>query len=196
MLNIAKVQELEGNYHGAVKQYNKAIKQDSDNISPRFCLAVLYDNYDMFDEALEEYKGVLDRKPDHLKALLNMGNLYVQLGDNDQAIELFKKVITLDPDNADACNQLGSVYKSVENYAEASAAYKRLLSLNPFQEEAHMALAETQYFQYRSKFNGVKKEEVRQRLDYLLTLNPDNWKGKKLLTELIEDDRILNNGSS
>ncbi len=35
----------------------------------------LYDNYDMFDEALEEYQGVLGRDPDHLKALLNMGNL-------------------------------------------------------------------------------------------------------------------------
>ena len=117
-----------------------------------------------------------------------MGNLYVQLGDNDQAIKLFKQVIELDPDNADACNQLGSVYKSVENYAEASAVFKRVLSFNPFQEEAHMALAETQYLQYRSKFNGVKKDEVMQRLDYLLTINPDNGKGKKLLKELIGGD--------
>ncbi|KHE90649.1 MAG: hypothetical protein SCABRO_03605 [Candidatus Scalindua brodae] len=48
---------------------------------------------------------------------------------------------------------------------------KKVLSLNPFQEEAHMALAEAQYFQYRSKFNGVSKEEIRQRLDYLLAIN-------------------------
>jgi len=118
-----------------------------------------------------------------------MGNLYVQLGNNERAIDLFKRVIALDPDNADACNQLGSVHKSDGNYAEASASYKRVLSLDPFKEDAHMELAEAQYLQYRSKFNGVKKEEVRQRIDYLLAINPDNGKGKQLLKELIEGDR-------
>jgi len=144
----------------------------------------------MFDEAMEEYQGVLDRDPDHIKGLLNMGNLYVQLGNNERAIDLFKRVIALDPDNADACNQLGSVHKSDGNYAEASASYKRVLSLDPFKEDAHMELAEAQYLQYRSKFNGVKKEEVRQRIDYLLAINPDNGKGKQLLKELIEGDRV------
>ena len=47
---------------------------------------------------------------------------------------------------------------------------------------------QAQYFQYRSKFNGVKKDEVRQRLDYLLAINPNNGKGKRLLKELIEGD--------
>ncbi len=59
-----------------------------------------------------------------------------------------------------------------------------------------MALAEAQYFQYRSKYNGVNKDEVMQRLDYLLAINPDNGKGKKLLKELIEDDRVSNDGSA
>jgi hypothetical protein len=54
-----------------------------------------------------------------------------------------------------------------------------------------MELAEAQYLQYRSKFNGVKKEEVRQRIDYLLAINPDNGKGKQLLKELIEGDREI-----
>ncbi len=150
----------------------------------------------MFDETLEEYKGVLDRDPDYLKALLNMGNLYVQLGDNDRAIKLFKKVITLDPDNADALNHLGSVNKKLENYDEAAVAFKRLLALNPFQEEAHMELAETQYSQYHSKLNGVKKEEIIQRLDFIMSINPHTQKVQKLLKEMTRDRKIQDSESS
>ncbi len=148
----------------------------------------------MFEEALEEYKHILKKDPDHLKSLLNMGNLCIQLGEYEKAIKLFKRIIELDSDNAETWYRLGSAYQSVENYPEAVATFKRSISLNPFQEETHMNLAEIQYFQYRSKFNWVK-EEITQRLRFILSINPQNKKGQKLLKELVEDNRIQNNGS-
>jgi tetratricopeptide (TPR) repeat protein len=123
-----------------------------------------------------------------------MGNLCIQLGEYEKAISLFKRVIELDSDNAETWYRLGSAYQSVENYPEAVATFKRSISLNPFQEETHMNLAEIQYFQYRSKFNGIKKEEITQRLRFILSINPQNNKGQKLLNELVEDNRIQNNG--
>ncbi len=147
-------------------------------------------NQEVYGGTDYEFENIADGESDNLS--LNLTPEQSELMQSNEHLNSFvdhdTKTFVLNMNNVDACNQLGSVYKSDENYAEASEAYKKVLSLNPFQEEAHMALVEAQYFQYRSKFNGVKKDEVMQRLDYLLAINPDNGKGKKLLKELIEDD--------
>ena len=94
-MNLAHVLELEGDYHQAVTHYRSAIAVDPLSPTPHFCLALLYDQHDMFDEAEKEYCEVLQRDPLHLKALFNLGNLYLQLGNKEKAFEYLHRLVRL-----------------------------------------------------------------------------------------------------
>ena len=80
VINIGHLYELQGNYHDAFKQYKKAVDMDPDNETPRFCLAVLYDTHDMFDEAIQQYEEITRKNPGHIKSLYNMGRFNFQWG--------------------------------------------------------------------------------------------------------------------
>ena len=182
--NLGHVSELEGDYHGAVQQYKKAIEVDPQAISPRFLLALLYDRHDMFDEAIQEYQGVLEKNPSHIKALFNLGNLYVQLGDYKKAIGLFERILTSDPHNAEAWNNMGAIYDITEQYEEALNAYQKSLALNPYHEEANVNLAQIQYKKYRLNPDSVKRDEIILRLTFVLSINPQQKRAQNILQEL------------
>jgi len=184
MINLAHIAELEGDYHRAVQQYQKAIESDPQAVHPRFCLAVLYDQHDMFEEAMNEYQGVLERDPHHVKALFNTGNLYAQLGDYTNAIQFFEKVLTLDQDNAEVWNNLGSLFEERKDYHKAISAYQQSLSINHFQEKAHVNLARLQYLHPRLNSDHFDKADVIRRLNFVLSMNPRNKTAQEILRQL------------
>ena len=55
---------------------------------------------------------------------------------------------------------------------------------NVFQEEANINLAHIQYLQYYSNPDNSKKEEIIRRLNFVLSINPQNKNAKTLLEEL------------
>jgi len=178
------VLELEGDFYGAVDKYLKAIELDSESISARFCLAFLYDRYDMFDEAIAQYKLILEREIYHAKSLLNLSNLYIQLGNIWDAIDYFKRLIQLMPENNDIWNTLGELYILGEYNKDAAVAFEKSLSINPFQESINIALAQIQYDTYITQSNGLKKADIARRIQFALSLNPENQIGKELLKKL------------
>jgi tetratricopeptide (TPR) repeat protein len=51
-------------------------------------LALLYQKYDMFDEAKETYEALLEKEPAHSVARFNLGRLLFQLGEYSEAAGL------------------------------------------------------------------------------------------------------------
>jgi tetratricopeptide (TPR) repeat protein len=185
VINLAHIAELEGDYYGAVDKYLGAINKNPKAVSPHFCLAVLYDNYDMFEEALAEYAIVLEMDLNHEKAALNSGILWGQIGDYAKAVGMFEKVLKLDPGSSQAHNHLGSIYESMGLPDEAAREYKCSLRLEPLQEDANVNLARIQFLKSRQYPHRAQKEEAIRRLHLVLCISPNNMKAKKLLKEII-----------
>ncbi len=66
----------------------KAIEINPQAVAPRFGLALLYQHYDMFDEAKEAYEALLEKEPSHPIARFNLGRLLFQLGEYPEAAGL------------------------------------------------------------------------------------------------------------
>jgi tetratricopeptide (TPR) repeat protein len=154
------------------------------SVNARFCLAVLYERHDMFDEAMEEYRQILARDPNHLKSLFNLGGLCIQQGMYQEGAKYLEKAVLLDPKNADAWNNLGSLYEEEGDLDKAVCYYNRSISLNAFQEEAHFNLARVSHRQNSMGFGGPENEEVKMRLKFLLSFNPKSVKARRFLQEL------------
>jgi tetratricopeptide (TPR) repeat protein len=108
------------------------------------------------------------------------------LGDYKKATGFFERVLAIDPNNAEAWNNMGSIYDITEQYDEALNAYQKSIALNPFHEEANINLALIQYKQYRLKPDSVKRDEIILRLNFILSINPQQKRAQNLLQEVIK----------
>ena len=96
----------------------------------------------------------------------------------------FQHVLELDPENADAWNNLGSVYETINNLTEAFSAYRKSIAINPFHEETNVNLASIQYLLYLSNPESIKLNDIVRRLQFVLSLNPNNKKVQNLLDKI------------
>jgi Flp pilus assembly protein TadD len=186
MINIAHIDDLEGNYHSAVLQNKKAIEIAPHEVAPHFCLAVLYDQHDMFDEAIEEYQATLELNPYHLKALFNLGNLFAQEGQYKEAIMCYKRALALDADDISAWNNLGAIYEDMNEFARSESIYKRAQSLNPYKAETNFNLARIQLLQHQKNLTEDMRQDIIRRLNFVLSVNPHNKGAERLLAGLMK----------
>jgi Flp pilus assembly protein TadD len=119
-----------------------------------------------------------------LKALFNLGHLYLQQGEHRKAFDYFNSILQINEDNIEAWNSLGAIYEELGNIDYAIYAYGKSLLINNHQEEAHFNLARLQYLETNSDPDPAKIEEIKQRLRFVLSVNPKHWGAKQLLEEL------------
>ncbi len=138
----------------------------------------------MFEEAMAEYQEVLNLDPRHIKALFNLGNLHAQHGEYDDAIACFNWVLKLNATNAEACNNLGSVYEELGRYDDAIEMYKKSVACKSGQEEAHCNLACLEYRLSDGHPDDAKLAAIRDRLQFVLSVNPRNTKAQQLIERI------------
>jgi tetratricopeptide (TPR) repeat protein len=138
----------------------------------------------MFDEAIEEYENVLNLDPQHLKTLFNLGRLHQQQGEHRKAFDYFSQIVQMHEDNTDAWNNLGSIYEELGDIDHAIYAYGKSLTINNYQEDANFHVARLQYLGITSNHDSKIYEEIKQRLRFILSVNPDHFGAKQLLETL------------
>ncbi|MDM7919459.1 MAG: tetratricopeptide repeat protein, partial [Methanosarcina sp.] len=132
------------------------------------------------------YKTVLKIDPHHLKTLFSLGRLYIQQGEYRRAFDCFTQIIQINEDNVEAWNNLGSIYEELGSIDYAIYAYSKSLTINNYQEEANFHIARLQ-FQYpgnTSNCDSKNYEEIRQRLRFVLSVNPRHFGARQLLETL------------
>jgi tetratricopeptide (TPR) repeat protein len=138
----------------------------------------------MYDEAEEEYEKIIEINPKHTKALHNIGRIHFQNGDYAKASKSFHSVLKIDPENTDALNDLGSVYEITNNVIQAISAYRKALKINPLNEETNYNLANAYFSVFLSNPNIVNIEDIVERLQFVLSQNPNNKKVRELLNKV------------
>jgi len=96
-----------------------------------FTLGLVYQNRDLFEEALEEYHQALELDPNWGYLLNSLAYTYSDKGNHEKAIEYFQKYAAVSPGDANPIDSLAEQYFRMGRLDEAIANYKKALEIKP-----------------------------------------------------------------
>jgi tetratricopeptide (TPR) repeat protein len=163
-VNLGMIAELEGNFAEAQQNYLKAASLNGSSAYAHYCLAMLYERMDLFDEAIAAYDDALHGDPNYLKALFNVARLYHTQGDYAQAIQYFER----------AYNSLGLIYEEMGKWPEAILAFQKSSERDMFFPEAHLNLARVLYHYHSSDLSPDLAQQLIERLQMVLCSAPED----------------------
>jgi tetratricopeptide (TPR) repeat protein len=132
----------------AVKEFERIVQIDSNNVDGLYNLARLYQTNRPL-KALEIYERILDRTGDEWEILLQAAETYNSIGRYDAAAEKFKHMLELDPSNKVLQRQLAETYGRAGKFPEAQALLEGILETDPKNVEALSSLADVYMEQHQ-----------------------------------------------
>ncbi|MGE0278017.1 MAG: tetratricopeptide repeat protein [Nitrospiraceae bacterium] len=138
-----------GHFTQAIDVLSRAISIDPAHIEARHQLALLYENYDHLDKAIEEYSGVIQwADPDSdlfrsgVKKLRYLtATQHAKKNELDRALTLFDELSEAYPDDALISYSAGVAYMLKGRMSEARDMYERTLRNDPSYLNAYLNLA-------------------------------------------------------
>jgi tetratricopeptide (TPR) repeat protein len=145
----------------AVRNYNKALEFDPDDIGTINDRAEAYFHMDDYDNAIQDYERLNILKPEEPNPYYNCGVCHRRKGNVPKAIEYFDKSIERGKQDANVYNSRGNAYMDMGEYDKAIADFNRLEELGddfaPLYARAAMKKQEAQ--QEVSGGSDIKKSQ-------------------------------------
>ena len=132
----------------AVKEFERIVQIDSNNVEGLYNLARLYQTTRPL-KALEIYERILDRTGDEWEILLQTAETYNSLGRYDEAAEKYKHMLELDPSNRVLQRQLAETFGRAGKFPEAQKLLEGILEADPKNVEALSSLADVYMEQHQ-----------------------------------------------
>jgi tetratricopeptide (TPR) repeat protein len=132
----------------ALKEFERVVRIDSNNVEGLFNLARLYQPNQPL-KALEIYERILDRTGDEWEILLQTAETYNSLGRFEDAAEKYKHMLELDPSNKVLQRQLAETYGRAGKFSEAQKLLEGILETDPKNAEALSSLADVYMEQHQ-----------------------------------------------
>lgn len=154
-------------YKGAIKYYEKALKEDSDFAFAWDNLGLCYRKLNNFDKAIESYNNSIALDPYGLMPLQNIAVVYQYKKEYNKAVEAYERLALIDNDNPEVYYGIGLVHfsylkdseKGLENMCKAYNLYIKQKS--PYRADAEKVIslifAEMKKQGKESKFNEILK---------------------------------------
>jgi len=146
-LRQAQTLIIEGDFPGALKQADAAIRQCSRvGIEDRFALPwslkadSLYRMKD-FPKAMVHYDTALKIDPKDSTSWAHLGNMYALEGKHEEALKAFDQAVKVDPTNGAAWNNRGVVLQTLGRYEEAIVSFDKALGYMEDPFDPHINLA-------------------------------------------------------
>lgn len=157
LLQLAKLQEKQGDLEGAIETHEKILAlspkhKEAGKIYPALVLqrAEALEGQEKWNDALEMYQKVLAVSPGHEKAgeatlrvLLQLARQQEEEKKFGHALQSYQKLLALSPGHGDALQgyirvllRLAQQQERESKYSEALQTYQRVLDLSPGHEEA------------------------------------------------------------
>ncbi len=141
-----------GDYEGAIKRYDSALKMDNDNLLALAEKAYSLLSSDKYDESIECCKKAIKKHPNEegLKMLyVTYGTDYDYEKKTDKSIEVYEEGLKLFPDFYLLQFNKGISLFSVKRYDESEVCYQRALMLNPNHAGSNNAIGRLNYIEDR-----------------------------------------------
>lgn len=140
LIELASLQEINGDTAGAIASLNRALLIDSSHASARQKLIALLQKEQKWTDLVTEYKKGLDTNPKQANMHLGLAMALKNLDKTDDAITELKEVANLDQDNPVPHREIGKIELQRKNYQAAAKSYTRALNINPASVEDLVAL--------------------------------------------------------
>jgi hypothetical protein len=126
------IYESKGDKKSALKFLNRAISEEPTKGSAYYNRAMVYDQMNMKDEAIEDYGLALENSPElAIKTLTNRVNLLVETGRFREAVADLDKLILSDNKNSRSYSNRAFCKIQLKDITGALDDYRMVLSLNP-----------------------------------------------------------------
>jgi tetratricopeptide (TPR) repeat protein len=142
----------------AVREYQRALRLDGENVEAYLGLAETYRLQDRMEEALRAYSQALRRAPNQAEGHLGMAELMINLGRPQAASRHLTEAIKLDEDRAYLRYRLGQMYLRDRDYRGAREHLQHAVALAPWDGFYHFKLAEVHFAQRDYPQAGVEYE--------------------------------------
>ena len=129
--------EQEGDYSGAIEDYNQAIR-----INPNYANAYNFRGLARlllgeYQAAIEDFNSAIRINPDYADAYNNRGAVRKNLGEYQAAIEDYSEAIRINPNDANAYYNRGNARFDLKQYQEAIEDYSEAIRINPNSANAY-----------------------------------------------------------
>ena len=184
MINLAHIREREGDYFGAIIQYENAALFDHTGVRARF---FAWPSAMTAMTCLTRQCGSIGMCLIVIHITVRPFLIWVicciQVGNYEEAREMLERFLELVPENSEAWNNIGSLYEEMGDVDQAQTAWKRSVDLNPFQKEANLNLARLHYFLWKSGACDIGKGDIGARLEFCTVTRPGKSTGGKIAGE-------------
>ena len=140
--------EQQGDYHGALANYDQAIKLDSNYAEAYFNRGYAYSYLGEKQKAIADYTQVIQLKPNYANAYYNRGIAYSNLGEKQKAIDDYNQAIKLNPNLAHAYYNRGNTRSQLDNKEGA---------IQDFQKAAELYKQQGKTSDYQDALKQIKK---------------------------------------
>lgn len=148
----------EGDYDGAMAQYQKVLKIDEKNALAHNNLGIIYKRKGLYITAVEEFKAALEGLPNYFKAYNNLANVYFEREYYDEAVKYYNKCLAIKPNFADAHWNLALAYEKQGEKTRAIRHFKKFIELSD--ASSYVALAQQHIDDLSTKPEEVEPEET------------------------------------
>ncbi|MDH6355090.1 tetratricopeptide (TPR) repeat protein [Dysgonomonas sp. PH5-45] len=121
-----------GNYDGAIEDYNKSLGMIPDNKFVQINLGIAYIQKKQYAEAEKQLDVLVEKYPTYTPGLLTRGSLYLEQGDTIKALNDYNKAIAGDLFNSQGYSMRGLLYSHQKEYDKALADFDEAIKLEPF----------------------------------------------------------------
>ena len=153
---IGRTLEAEGDWEGALDEYEQALAIDPTNSAVYSEMAASFFRHQQVRDAVDYAERAIRADSDNLDAHQLLSSIYTGLLNDatdgrgvapeivDRAIEELEEVVRLDPTERDAYLMLGRLYRFRDEPERAAQVYRDVLEISPGSEEGAISLAELQ----------------------------------------------------
>jgi tetratricopeptide (TPR) repeat protein len=105
-----------------------------------FLMGNIYNQANLFVQAIEQYQTVLKLEPDSSSAHTNMGVVYYKMGDLEMAIQEYDAALRIEPDDAETHYLMGAAYVQMDQLEQGMTEFIAALTLDDQLAPAYVGL--------------------------------------------------------
>jgi len=210
--NLGIVLQEMGREDEAARTFRNLLDIDPHNASAQNNLGVAYDRLGRTEEARRCFRKALDEDPRYVKAALNLHDSLRQGRELNEALEEVNKQITHHPENPEVRVRMARTLMGLTRWDEAEQALEHVLERQPDHVDALRTKADLMLATERPEeaerllrslphdpdvirdlarlnINTDRSETAERLLGELIAVDPDDDESRRLLSDLIADDR-------
>lgn len=139
---LATIYEKEGGIRKAIDEYVICIELDKKDYDSYYKVALLLNDLEKKDEAIEMLTNLLNKKPNYYNATLTLGDLLIEKEKYKEAATIITEALKYNPVSFELNYELGIVYTMLNDFKSAKEYYEKAAEINSLYYNAKYSLAQ------------------------------------------------------